>query len=142
MRRGQIDLDVGYGLGVPKQPQAEHSAGHVDLGHTDLLKQQAKEHFAIAVGRLVGMPKLRQVVREVEDALPVELAEFEAPTLLELLVLALEAFELGEPVVPARLQRAGDDAVFGIAGIVLPFGAFLRCGGRQCATGDGREPDR
>jgi hypothetical protein len=26
MRRRQIDLDVGYGLGVPKQPQAEHSA--------------------------------------------------------------------------------------------------------------------
>src|SRR6266567_4017834 len=40
----------------------------------------------------------------------------------QLLVLVLELLELDESLVPARLERACDDAVLGIAGIVLSLG--------------------
>jgi len=44
--------------------------------------------------------------------------------MLEVLVLALDALNLGELFVPSSLERACDDAVVGIARVVLTLGAF------------------
>jgi hypothetical protein len=109
---------------VPEQPKSKDVPRDVDLRDTHLLEEHAQEDLAITVGGLVGTPQLGQIVGEAEDALAIDVVQLQTAALFELLVLALKTFDLGELVVPSSLERACDDAVVGVARVVLTLGAF------------------
>ena len=54
---GEVDLDVGQGLGVPEQSKSKGVPRDVDLRHADLLEQHPQEDLAFTVRGLVRAPR-------------------------------------------------------------------------------------
>jgi hypothetical protein len=78
-------------------------------GQRDVLDEQRRHPLALAVRRRRVVPQGREVPRELEDALALLVIEPRLVGMVAALVFLSRALERPELLVPARLERVGDE---------------------------------
>ena len=103
-RFGPCHFQGTTGLGLPAHIHANRL---LELGHHHVLDEQAHHVFALGVRRGLRLPNRRQIVHQVDNALPLCLTDVARRRWRRLGVVPLELIQDAELLIPVPLQATG-----------------------------------
>ena len=109
------------GPGFPLYIDLGEALRHVDRANRDRLDREAQHRFAIRRCRGGGTPDRRKILGQRADPNPVLVAQLHATLALCVLEAVPDLLKVLQPRFPFALERAGDDSVVGVDGLVTPL---------------------
>jgi hypothetical protein len=105
-----------------------HPLWHVDGRQRDLLDDKAEHGLAIGLVRRRRAPHGRQIPGEGADLRAIVVGELDAVLLLRPRIRLLDLGQLAQTLLPLTLERARDNAVVGVDGLIPPLSVlrFIR----------------